>query len=86
MQDVDRTHLIGTYSTPLFRYGDHIICERVGQVVLVGLTDARIPWPIGKRGRHKAIVLYGDLVEAVKRESAGAVPFNWGVGLFTVWK
>jgi hypothetical protein len=86
MPDVDRTHLIGTYSTPRFRYGVRVICGRRGQVEIVGLTDALIPWPIGKRGRSKAIVLYGDLAEAAKLESAAAVGHWFGVGSDTVWK
>jgi NUMOD3 motif len=86
MPDVDRTRLIGTYSTPRFHYGDQVFCERRGQVEIVGLTDALIPWPIGKRGRSKAIIHYGDLAEAVKLESASAVGNWFGVGSDTVWK
>jgi len=86
MSDADRYPLIGTYTTPRFRYGARVVCQARGEVEIVGLTDAPIPWPIGKRGRHKAIVLYGALVKAVRRESSLAIQYWFGVGPFTVWK
>lgn len=68
--------LLGNYATPAFEYGDVVVCERRGDVRIVGLSSAPIPWPIGQtlpKGRKRALVLYGDLVAAVKRESAEAV-------------
>jgi hypothetical protein len=50
------------------------------------LTDAPIPWPIGSRDGHRAIILFGDLVQAVATESAQAVGHWWNVGSDTVWK
>jgi hypothetical protein len=38
------------------------------------------------RGRQRAIILYGDLAEAVKRESEQAVAHWFGVGLDTAWR
>jgi hypothetical protein len=57
-----------------------------GQVELVGLTAGPVPWPIGKRGRVKAIAVFGALAEAIRREAAQVVAHFWGVGMFTVWK
>ena len=47
-----------------------------GEVEVVGLHDAPIPWSIGKRGRSRAIMLYGDLAKAVRNE-AGVVVQHW---------
>src|SRR5258708_7726444 len=68
--------LLGSYSTPAFSYGDVVSCARRGDVRVVGLSEAPIPWPIGQtlpRGRARSLVLYGALAEAVRRESAEAV-------------
>ena len=45
------------------------------EVLVWGLTGARIPWPIGKPkgGRARSLVVFGDLADAVRRESAQAV-------------
>ena len=87
MTDAERFRLLfGPYRTPRFRYGRPAFCEVRGEVVLVGLSDAPIPWPVGKRGRHKALVVYGGLAEAVRRESAQAVARWWGITPQTVWK
>jgi len=82
------TNLLGTYATPAFNYGDVVTCELHGEVTLVGLREAPIPWPVGKKkGRRvRSLVLYADLAEAVKRESAATVMHWWGVRHHTVWK
>jgi hypothetical protein len=80
--------LLGEYVTPRFDYGDVVRCARRGDVRIVGLSEAPIPWPVGQtlpRGRGRALVLYGDLAEAVRRESAEAVMHFWGVKVNTVW-
>ena len=80
MPAFDHTTLLGTYSTPRFRYGSVVQCEWRGEVVVTGLTDARIPWPVGKRRgeRSKTLVLFADLVDALRRESLAAVCHWWG--------
>jgi hypothetical protein len=68
--------LLGKYRTPRFRIGDVVACARRGEVRIVGLSDAPIPWPLGqplKGGRRQALSLYAGLAEAVRRESAEAV-------------
>jgi hypothetical protein len=85
MNPKDRVKLrFGTYRTPRFKYGDVVFCERFGEVTLVGLSGGRIPWPMCRRGRGRAIALIGDLVRAVRQESALAVQHWWGVGASTV--
>jgi hypothetical protein len=76
----------GAYRAPRFRHGDVVFCERAGEVTLCGLSKGRIPWPTCRRGRASAIVLCGDLVKAVRRESSVAVQYWWGVGRDTVRK
>jgi hypothetical protein len=44
------------YRTPRFEYGEVVTCEMRGDVKMVGLTAARIPWPkcpTGKRCRAR---------------------------------
>jgi hypothetical protein len=91
--DEDRFRLLfGPYQTPVFKYGDTAFCEVRGEVILCGLTAGRIPWPVGKRAvkgpraRARALVLCGALADAVRRESAQAVAFCWGVTTQTVTK
>ena len=45
---VDRFKLIGTYATPAFRIGDRTRCEVRGELLVCGLHDGPIPWPVGK--------------------------------------
>jgi hypothetical protein len=88
--DADRFKLLfGPYRTPRFAYGADRLCALRGEVILCGLTEAPIPWPVGKKrvgSRGRAIVLFGALVKAVKRESAQAVAYWWGVSAWTVWR
>jgi hypothetical protein len=87
MDDINRFKLLGKYRTPRFRYGDVVTCAILGDVRIVGLTNARIPWPKARsEKRARAIVLYGALAEAVKRESAQAIRYWFGVGENTVGK
>jgi hypothetical protein len=39
---------------PRFRIGQRVRCLVRGEVIITGMTDAPIPWPIAKggRGRH----------------------------------
>jgi hypothetical protein len=75
-----------TYRTPTFRYGQRVECLARGEVTIVGLTDARVPWPIGKTKRARGFVLYRDLARAVQRESNQTVCLLFGVTAQTVSK
>jgi hypothetical protein len=87
MKDADRFRLLfGPYRTPRFRYGRTVLCEVRGEVIIVGLSDGPIPWPVGKKGRAKGLVVYQGLAKAVRRESELAVAHWWGITEQTVWK
>jgi hypothetical protein len=49
---------------------------------VVGIHDAPISWPCT---RWNSLILCGDLVKAVQRESEIAVAHWWGVKPITVW-
>jgi hypothetical protein len=57
-------------------------------LIVVGYSDARIPWPIAKRRgqRARALIVYDQLAEAVRRESNQSVAYWWGVTPQTVTK
>ncbi len=90
MTKTDRVRLLfGPYQTPEFEYGDVVEDARRGPVKIVELSDGPIPWPIGvpadqSRLQRRAIVLYGVLVEAVRRESVQAVTYWWRVPIAAV--
>ena len=89
MRDSDRFKLyFGPYKTPRFKYGKKVWCEYRGWVKIVGLSDGKIQWPIGrpispKPGRD-SLVIYGDLKRAIEQESNLAVAHWWGVAKGTV--
>lgn len=82
----ERFRLHGRYVTPRFKCGDVVEDLVRGPVQIVGITNARIPWPIGKSGIGKSLILYGALAEAVRNEAAQAIRYWWGVGHPLVWK
>ena len=87
MRDSDRFKLrFGPYKTPKFKYGQVVICDVRGEVEIVGLTDAKIPWPIGKRGHTKTFIVFAGLADAVRKESNQAVCHWWGITPQTVTK
>jgi hypothetical protein len=86
MLKAERFRLLGRYRTPRFKYGAVIQDLVRGEVRIVGLTDAKIPWPIGKKGKSKSPVLFKSLLTAVRKESRLAVRHWWGVSADMVWK
>ena len=89
LHDTTRYKLhFGPYRTPRFRLGALVRCQVRGEVKIVGLSDGRIPWPIGKaNGRgNKSLVVYGKLTQAIRNESVQAVAYWWGVTSQTVTK
>jgi hypothetical protein len=87
MQDAERFRLLGKYHTPRFRIGQRVRCLVRGEIVITGMTDAPIPWPIGKRGGgRRSLIVYKGLAKAVRRESNQAVAHWWGADPQTVSK
>jgi hypothetical protein len=92
MPDARQQLLFGPYRTLRFRYGSVVMCELRGEVELVGLREAPIPWPVGRRvgthGSSRGLVLYGALARALRQESSLAVAYWWGVTAqtVTIWR
>jgi hypothetical protein len=78
----------GSYATPRFRYGSTVTDACRGKVVIVAISNSRIPWPLGrvKGNPNRALIIYGALARAVRREANQAVCFWWGVTAQTVSK
>jgi hypothetical protein len=85
VEDTERFRLLGTYQTPRCRMGQRVRCAVRGQVEIVGLSDAPIPWPLCRYHGHHAPVVYKGLLWAVRRESEQAIVHWWGVGVELVW-
>ena len=82
-----RFKLHGTYRTPRFRIGAQVQCAVRGELTIKDVTDAPIPWPRGNSRRGpRSLVVYGDLARAVRRESAAAIGYWFGVDITTVSK
>jgi len=81
-----RTKLyFGPHRTPRFKRGLIVFDESRGDVRIVGLSDAPIPWPLGvSRTGAKALVLYKDLAQAVRKESNKAIQYWWKIGMAPV--
>src|SRR5262245_6290733 len=84
MHDAERYRLLfGPYAAPPFAYGQVLTCAVRGAALVCGLSAGRIPWPVGKRSPRagaRFLIVTGGLAEAVRRESAIAVSYWWGVG------
>ena len=70
MHDDNRHRLhFGPYKTPRFQYGAVVQDVARGDVVIVGMTDAAIPWPLARRVDRPSglpsLVLNCSLVKAV---------------------
>jgi len=87
MNDDQRFALhFGPYHAPPFHYGDVVMDEVRGEVTVVKLSDAKIPWPIGKLRQGRSLIMYGGLADAIRRESNQAVCHWWGITPQTVIK
>jgi hypothetical protein len=87
MPDPDRYRLLyGPYRSPRCRVGRFLRCHVRGRVDVCRISDARIPWPVGKIAWARSLVVCGGLAQAVRLESNQAVCHWWGVTPQTVSK
>jgi len=68
----------GPYRPPRVRVGDSLFCDLHGEVVMRAFTD-RLRWPCALLYGQRSPILTGDLVRAVRTESAMAVVWWWEV-------
>jgi len=69
MNDAARSRLLGKYRTPRFRIGQRVLCQVRGEMVIRGMTDAPISWPLGSpKGCGDRHTLFG--------KDRGPVPFS----------
>jgi len=65
-------------------------CYRDCDVIVVGCSDGRIPWPLGRRRGSPARgpIVYGGLARALQRESNQAISYWWDVtpGVVSKWR
>ena len=73
MEDADRFRLLfGPHKTPRFHIASRVRCEVGGEVRIVGLSDAPIPWPLCRVGKCRvASVSVGGGRAAGARKVAG---------------
>jgi len=78
--------LFWPYFAPIIGRGEEIEDVARGKFVRAGnMTDAPIPWPTDLRAGKPTLIVTGDLVRAIKRESSEAIQHHWGVGGVTVY-
>src|SRR3954464_7493417 len=85
MHDRDRLKLLhGPYHPPKCRVGRFLRCVIRGKLRVRALSPGPIPWPQAFIQSNRAFIVTGDLVRALRCESAQAVAHWWGVGIGTV--
>src|SRR5262245_8730124 len=89
--DLERVRLLfGPYQAPSLKRGDTAFCfVRDYPVVVIGWSDARIPWPrclpLYPPRRGRGLLIDDELARAIEHESAMAVAHWCGVDVSTVW-
>lgn len=81
------TVLSRRYRAPKAKIGDRLRCKFSGTKKTVeGFTRAPVRWPayVAPSGERLLPIVCGDLVEAIKTESAKAIVEHWGVTPWTV--
>jgi hypothetical protein len=82
--------LHGPYPHPRLQIGERAHCQlRARLCVVTSWSDAPISWPrcqpMGQRGGH-GLLFDGELIRAVRTESALAICFWWGISEGVVWR
>jgi hypothetical protein len=89
LEEVRCKLLFGPYRMPKCRVGKMIACRVRGPVRVEGITAAPMQWPFTFRSRVcrlPSVIVCGDLVRALRRESVAAIAYWWGVSTCTVWR
>jgi len=60
----ERFNLDHEYRTPRFKIDATVTDKIRGKVKIIGVSDARIPWPMGRKGFHRGYMVVGALVRA----------------------
>ncbi len=85
----DTKLLFGPYRPPRCRVGGNLRCVVRGPAVVRGMSDTPIQWPFTHRNsvdRRPSLIVCGDMVDAIRKESASAVAHHFGVTAQTVTK
>ncbi len=77
----------GICVAPRCKVGSWLKCRIRGCVQVTGSSDGILPWPRTKVSGGSPLVVCGDLVKALRRESASAIRahFGSGVSYYSVW-
>ena len=78
--------IAGPYKTPRCRVGRELFDFLRGDLVVIRISEAPIPWPMG-RSHHVCRpipIMTEGLARAVRLESELAVMYYWGVSRWTV--
>ena len=90
MTDANRFKLLHGPYRPRCRIGGKLFCEVRGWVTVRAMSDSWIVWPmtIRKGGGRPFLIICGDLVRAIRRESSQSICHRWGVTAqtVTIWR
>jgi hypothetical protein len=75
----------GPYRPPKLPRGGFLKCAVRGKTRVCGYSNGLIPWPVSWR-HPKQLIVCGDLLEALRRESVRAIVFHFGISHATASK